>query len=69
MLGFARIQGWQQLELGWLELTGMELAAAPEFGQRWLRRCGARQGELAAEFEFWEQPEHDDELRCKLRCP
>ena len=28
LLGFARIQGWQQLELGWPELTGMELAAA-----------------------------------------
>ena len=32
LLGFARIQGWQQLELGWPELTGMELAALPEFG-------------------------------------
>ena len=32
LLGFSRIQGWQQLELGWPELTGMELAAAPEFG-------------------------------------
>ena len=42
LLGFARIQGWQQLELGWPELTGMELAVAPEFGCAWNRRCGAR---------------------------
>ena len=34
LLGFARIQGWQQLELGWPELTGMELATAPEFGPK-----------------------------------
>ena len=46
LLGFARIQGWQQLELGWPELTGMELAAAPEFGPRRKRRCGARASEV-----------------------
>ena len=27
-----RIRGWQQLELGWLELTGMKLTAATVFG-------------------------------------
>ena len=32
LLGFARIQGWQKIELGWPEFTGMELAVAPEFG-------------------------------------
>ena len=46
LLGFARIQGWQQLELGWPELTGMELAAASEFGPRRKRRCGARASEV-----------------------
>ena len=31
-LAVRRIRGWQQLELGWPELTGMKLTAAPAFG-------------------------------------
>ena len=34
LLGFTRFQGWKKIKLGWPELTGMELAAAPEFGPR-----------------------------------
>ena len=44
----SRIHPRKWEELGWPELVGNELAAAPEFGLRRVRRCGARGGELMA---------------------
>ena len=44
LLGFARIQGWQQLELGWPELTGMELAAPLESRLQGAIEGGKREG-------------------------
>ena len=62
-----RIQRNRWEVVGWSELAGSELAAAPEFG--WLRgwRCGAREGELGYALGSWWLPECGDTLRNKLK--
>ena len=49
----ARIHPGRWEELGWPELVGNELAVAPEFGHRRVRRCGARGGELVGAACSW----------------
>ena len=53
-----RVQRWLWPRLGWPELAGSELAAAPEFGNMRARGCDALGGRLAAELASWGHHEH-----------
>ena len=64
LLGFARIQGWQKIELGWPEFTGMELAVAPTPSGAGC--CGASQELRAAALGSWGPAELTAVLKCEL---
>ena len=62
-----RIQGDRREGAGWPEFAGSELPAAAGARAGPATRYGAWEGELAGAFVSWEQHEHDDMLRGKLR--
>ena len=57
-----RIHSCHREGLGWPELVGNELAAAPEFGHRWSRCYGAREGELVGVLACCGAAEHGSML-------
>ena len=56
MLARTHPRKWE--ELGWPELVGNELAAAPEFGSVRVWGCGALGKEMVRDFCSWEHGEH-----------
>ena len=62
-----RIRGDQREGAGWPEFAGSELLAAAGAWTGSATRYGTWEGELAGAFVSWEQHEHDDVLRGKLR--